>query len=626
MVSSVRGITPLRILKTAAIMFFMFALYTSAVRATEPLPSAESIDLFTAPKSYALAMHGAPKYAEDFTNFNYVNPDAPKGGTLRLAGAETFDNLNQFITKGVSAQGLGFLYQSLLTKSQDEPFTMYGDIAETIQTPENRKWVIFTIRKEARWHDGQSITAHDVVWSFETLTEKGSPFFKAYYADVEKVQALDDNTVQFTFRIPNNRELPLIVGEMNILPKHYWTADGRDFAATTLEAPLGSGPYKIGKVVAGQSLEYQRVDDWWAKDLAVNKGRYNFDRITYDYYRDQNVSLEALFANEYDYRQEYTAKLWASGYDVPPVTSGRLKKEMIKNALPQGMQGFVMNMRRQKFQDLSVRKAMDLAFDYEWSNKQFAFSAYTRTRSYFENSEMAATGLPTGKELEVLEPYRAQLPERVFTTEYNPAKTDGSGNNRKNLRKAMKLLDDAGYVLNEQGVRVHKDTGIELRFEFLVSNTNAAFQRWFLPYKQNLQRIGIVGDIRIVDASQYINRILEFDYDVIVSSWGQSTSPGNEQREYWNSAKADIPGSRNYIGVKDPVVDAIIEQIVSAPTREDLIARCRALDRVLQNGYYVIPNWHLAAWRIAYWDKFGKPAVQAPYSLGIHDTWWVKAE
>lgn len=576
--------------------------------------------------TYALVMHGKAKYSADFTHFDYVNPDAPKGGLLRLSGAETFDNLNGFISKGVAASGTDLIYQSLLTKSQDEPFTMYGDIAETIDTTEDRSWVIFKIRDEAIWHDGKPITAEDVVWTFHTLTEKGSPFYKAYYAHVENVEAISEKEVKFTFSMAHNRELPLIVGEMNILPKHYWTAEGRDFSATTLVPPLGSGPYKFGKIAPGQSLEYLRVKDWWAKDLPVNKGRYNFDRITYDYYRDQNVSLEALFANEYDFRQEYTAKLWATAYDVPAVKKGELKKELIPNALPQGMQGFVMNIRRPVFKDLAVRKAMDLAFDYEWSNKQFAYGAYVRTRSYFENSEMAATGLPEGKELEILEQFRNQLPEHVFTEEYNPSKTDGSGNNRKNLREAIKLLEGAGYVMGENGVRVHKETGVELRFEFLVANTNAAFQRWFSPYKQNLERIGIIGDIRIVDASQYINRILDFDYDMIVSSWGQSTSPGNEQREFWNSEKADISGSRNYIGVKDPVVDALIELIVSAPSREDLVIRCRALDRVLQSGYYVVPNWHLAAWRIAYWDTFGKPETQAPYSLGYTDTWWKKPE
>ncbi len=573
-------------------------------------------------QEHALAMHGDMKYSANFTHFDYVNPDAPKSGTLRMAGNETFDTLNGFSTKGVAADSLGLLYDSLLEKAQDEPFSMYGALAESVETPEDRSWVIFNIRDTAKWHDGKPVTAADVVWTFEILTTKARPFYKAYYANVENVEALDERRVKFTFDMANNRELPLIVGEMPILPAHYW--QDKDFTATTLEPPLGSGPYKIGKIVPGRSIEFTRVQNWWGAELPVFKGRYNFDRVTYDYYRDQNVSLEALFAGEYDFRQEYTAKLWATAYDAPPVNDGRITKKKINNGLPQGMQAFTFNMRLPKFQNIALRKAINYAFDYEWSNKQFAFDAYTRTDSYFENSEMEATGLPEGRELEILEPFRDQLPDSVFTEEFVIPKTDGSGNNRGNLRIAMKLLDDAGYVVGADKVRTHKDTGERLEFEFLVSNTNAAFERWFQPFKQNMERLGIIAGIRIVDASQYINLILAHDYELIIGSWGQSTSPGNEQREYWGSDRADSPGTRNYIGVKDPVVDALIDLIVSAPTREELVLRSRALDRVLLSGWYVIPNWHLAAWRIAYWNKFGLPETQAPYSLGVIDTWWVK--
>lgn len=572
--------------------------------------------------SHVLTMHGDAKYGADFTHFDYVNPDAPKGGTMRLWAPDTFDNLNGLVNKGVAAAGLALTYNTLLEKSQDEAFSMYGALAGDIEVPEDRSWVIFTLRPEARWHDGKAVTAHDVVWSFNTLTTKGVPAFRIYYAHVQSVEALSDSRVKFTFDMADNRELPMIVGEMPILPEHDW--EGKDFEATTLEPPLGSGPYKIGKVVPGRSIEYVRVKNWWGENLPVFKGRYNFDRITYDYYRDQDVSLLALFAGEYDYRQEFTAKLWATGYDVPQVKNGEIIKAKIDNALPQGMQGFAFNLRRPVFQDKAVRKAINYAFDFEWSNKQFAYDAYTRTRSYFSNSEMEAKGLPTGRELEILEEFRGQVPDEVFTEEFNPPKTDGSGNNRKNLREAMRLLDEAGYVMGADQVRVHKDTGVRLEFEFLISGTNAGFERWFQPFKQNLARLGIKADIRIVDASQYINRMLAFDYDFVVQTWGQSLSPGNEQREFWGSEKADTPGSRNYIGIKDPVVDALIDMIVAAPTREELVLRCRALDRVLQQGWYVVPNWHLAAWRVAYWDKFGKPDIQAPYSLGAMDTWWVK--
>jgi len=573
---------------------------------------------------HAIAMHGTPKYATDFTHFAYVNPEAPKGGTMRLSGGETYDSFNGFITKGIPAQGLGMLYLSLMEKSQDEAFSQYGALAEGITTPEDRSWAEFKIRSEARWHDGTPVTAEDVVWTFNTLIEKGRPFFKAYYAHVKSVEAIDTQTVKFTFDQAGNLELPLIVGEMTILPKHYWTQEGRDFGQTTLDPPIGSGPYKITDFEAGRKIIYERVENWWASDIPVFKGRYNFDKISFDYYRDQNVSLEALFAGDYDFRQEYTAKLWATAYDAPPVNDGRIVKDYVENKIPQGMQSFTMNLRKPIFQDIAVRKAMNYAFDYEWSNKQFAYGAYTRTRSYFQNSDMEATGLPSKEELALLEPYKDRLPPELFTQEFNPPATDGSGNNRANLRKAMKLLDDAGYEMGPDKIRIHPDTGEELKFEFLIPNINAAFERWYQPYKKNLERVGIASSIRIVDASQYINLILNYDYDLIVGSWGQSTSPGNEQREYWGSDRADIPGSRNYIGLKSDIVDALIGKIVTAQTREELITRTRALDRVLQWGWYVVPNWHIPAWRIAYWDKFEKPAFQAPYNLGYIDTWWAK--
>lgn len=582
----------------------------------------EELSVTVPPPMHGIAMHGDMKYGSDFTRFDYVNQNAPKGGTLRLWGNETFDTLNGFATKGIEADGLGLLYDSLMEKAQDEPFTMYGALAESIETPEDRSWATFTIRPEAKWHDNEPVTAQDVVWTFETLTTKGKPFYKAYYANVAKVEALDDRRVRFTFDMANNLELPLIVGEMPVLPAHYWK--GKDFEATTLTPPPGSGPYKIGAVVPGRSIEYVRIKDWWGENLPVFKGRYNFDKVTYEYYRDQNVSLEALFAGRYDFREEYTAKLWATAYDAPPVKNGEIVKRLIPNALPQGMQAFAFNMRRPQFQDIAVRKAINYAFDFEWANKQFAYDAYTRTDSYFENSEMAATGLPEGREREILEQFKDRIPESVFTEEFKLPVTDGSGNNRSNLRIANKLLADAGYVMGRDGVLKNRETGQRLEFEVLIANTNAAFERWFQPWKQNLARIGIKANLRIVDASQYVNSLLSFDYDVIVGSWGQSTSPGNEQREFWGSDRADMPGSRNYIGIKDPVVDALVDMIVSAPTRAELVTRCRALDRVLLHGWYVVPNWHLAAWRVAYRDKFGMPETQAPYSLGVLDTWWIR--
>lgn len=588
-------------------LFFVFCFAPSFAQST-PLTS--------------VAMHGIPSYGPGFDHFDYVNPNAPKGGALRLSGGTTYDSFNGYISKGVAADGLGLLYASLLVKSQDEAFSMYAGLAEYFEIAEDRSWITFHIRPEAKWHDGQPITAEDVVWTFNTLIEKGRPAYKAYYQHVKSVTVTGDLSVRFDFTESGNRELPLIIGELAILPKHYW--EDRDFSATTLEPPIGSGPYKIEKFEQGRSVSYQRVSNWWGENLPVYKGRYNFDYIHYEYYRDQDVSLQAFFSGDFDFRREWTAKLWATGYDVPPVEQGKIVKKLVPNALPQGMQGFVLNQRRDIFKDIAVRQALNYAFDFEWSNKQFAYGAYTRSNSYFSNSEMAATGLPEGKELEVLEAYKDQLPEAVFTQAFEVPTSDGSGRNRVNLRKAADLLDAAGYKSGADGVRVHKDTGTRLEFEFLVASTNAAFERWFGPYKKSLERLGIKATMRIVDASAYVNRVLAFDYDMVVHSWGQSLSPGNEQRDYWGSDRADIQGSQNLIGVRDDVVDALIEDLIAAPTREDLVIHAKALDRVLLHGWYVVPNWYIAGWRIAYWDKFGQPDKAAPYDLGVIDTWWAK--
>lgn len=571
---------------------------------------------------HALTMFDTPKYPADFAHFDYVNPDAPKGGTFRLNVVGTYDTLNGFIVKGVAAAGIGMIYESLLESSADEPFTEYGALAKSVETPEDRSWAIFTLRDGAKWHDGKPVTADDVVWTFNTLTTEGMPFYKAYYANVKSVEAIAPDRVKFSFDGADNRELPMIVGQMTILPKHYWTAEGRVFGETTLTPPLGSGPYKVGAVKPGESIEYVRVTDWWGADLPLNRGRYNFDRIIYEYYRDANVAMEAFLGGRYDFRQENTAKLWATAYESPAAKDGRIKKETIEHNLPQGAQGFIYNVRRPVFQDRAVRRALTHAFDFEWSNKQYAYDSYKRTRSYFSNSEMEATGLPSAAELEILERFRGQIPDEVFTTAYEPPKTDGSGNLRDHLRMAAKILDDAGYKLGPDGVRVHKDTGLRLEFEFV--DNNPAFERWVMPFVQNLQKIGVRATYRTVDEAQYQNRMNTFDYDMTVMVIPQSSSPGNEQREYWGSDRADMQGSRNYIGIKDPVADALVDLIIASPTRDDLVTRCRALDRVLQWGYYMVPNWHLGAWRIAYWDKFGKPDRIPEYGLPVTQTWWTK--
>ena len=589
-----------------------------------------------APKS-AIAMHGSPKYGgKDFTHFDYVNPDAPKGGTLTRHVIGTYDSLNPYIIKGVAAGGLSFLgntliNEALVMQSLDEPFSQYGLLAETIEMPEDRSEVIFNLNPKARWHDGKPITADDVVWTYNTLIDKGTPFFKAYYGNVETVEKLDDRKVKFAFSKVNgeiNAELPLIMGQMPVLPKHYWTAEGPDgdkraFGKTTLEPPLGSGPYKITEIDPGTSITYEKVDDWWAADLPVNQGRYNFDKIVYDYYRDSNVALEAFFSGEYDVREENTAKLWETAYDIPQVKNGTIIKESIPNKRPAGMQGFAYNIRRGVFQDKDVRAALDYAFDFEWSNKQFAYGRYTRTKSYYDHSELAARpGRPEGRVLEILNGFKDSLPDTVFQGRYQPPETNGSGKNRKNLRKAIGLLKKAGYELNDDNIRVHKDTGQKLEFTILAANPQ--FERWALPFIENLGKIGVDATFRVVDTAQYQNRVRDFDFDMVIGTFPQSSSPGNEQRDFWASEKADIPGSRNIIGIKDPVIDALIEMVINAPSREELIYRVRALDRVLLDGHYVIPQWHISSWRVAHRDNIVRPANPAPYSLGIVDTWWQK--
>jgi microcin C transport system substrate-binding protein len=563
---------------------------------------------------HAIAMHGLPKYGPDFSHFDYVNPDAAKGGTMRLAVNGTFDSFNSFIPRG--NPGAGTSIETLLTSSADEPFTEYGLIAESLEVPDDRSWVIFTLRPEARWHDGKPITVEDVIWSLQTLKTKGQPFFRFYYGSVVGAKKVGPRRVKFTFSEKGNRELPLIVGQLPILPKHYW--QGRDFERTTLEPPLGSGPYRIASFEPGRYIITERVKDYWGKDLAVNKGQDNFERIRYDYYRDDTVIRQALKAGDIDFREENQAKAWALDYDVPAVRKGWLKKEEIRHYSPTGMQAFVYNTRRDIFKDWHVRKALSYAFDFEWTNKNLFFGQYTRTESYFSNSELAARGLPSGEELKILERYRGRIPEQVFTTPFKAPSTDGSGWPRDNLRKAFKLLQQAGWVVHDMKlVNVH--TGKPFEFEILL--VSPAFERIVLPFVRNLKRLGIDTRVRLVDESQYINRLRSFDFDMFVAGWGESESPGNEQRSFWTSAAADSPAARNYAGIKDPVVDELVELVIKAPDRESLVARTRALDRVLLYGYYVIPNWHLRVQRILYWDKFSRPRVTPRTGTSI-SYWW----
>ena len=566
---------------------------------------------------HAIAMHGEPKYGPDFKNFDYVNPNAPKGGEVKLAAIGTFDNLNPYILKGVAAAGLGGLFETLLTNSDDEAFTEYGQLAESIEMPEDRSWVAFTLRREARWHDGKPVTPEDVIFSLEILKTKGQPFFRFYFADVKKAEKTGPRRVKFTFSGGENRELPLIVGQMPVLPRHFW--EGRPFEKTILEPPLGSGPYRIKAFEPGRSITYERVKDYWAADLPVNKGRFNVDIIRYDYYRDTTVALEAFKGGEYDFRQENVSKDWATAYNSPAVREGLIKKEEIRHQRPTGMQGFVFNTRTSLFRDPRVRRALAFAFDFEWTNKTLFYGQYTRTKSYFSNSELASTGLPGPDELEFLEPLRGQIPDEVFTKAYEPPAADGSGNIRRNLRKALRLLREAGWVI-EEGQLVNAGTGAPFAFEILLNQPT--WERIALPFRRNLKRLGIDARVRTVDTAQYQRRTEDFDFDMIVDVFGQSLSPGNEQRDMWGSEAAGRPGSRNTIGIRSDAIDRLIDLVIAAPDRESLTARTRALDRVLLWGHYVIPHWHIQSFRVAYWDRFGRPAITPKYNLGF-DTWWI---
>lgn len=568
--------------------------------------------------SHGIAMHGDLKYPSDFSHFEYVNPDAPKGGAVVQSAIGTFDSFNNFIVKGTPADGLGYIYDTLLASAQDEPFSLYGLLAESMEVPNDRGWIIFNLRPEAKFSDGKPVTAEDVVFSFAILREKGAPHFKAYYADIDTVEALDTHRVKFTFKSSQNKELALIVGQVAILPQHFW-AD-RDFQKPTLEKPVGSGPFTIDRFEAGRSITYKRNPDYWGSDIPVRKGKYNFDEITFDYYRDGTVAMEAFKAGEYDFREENSSKRWATSYTGQAFDDGRIIATALEHENPTGMQAFILNNRKEKFSDPVVRSALALAFDFEWTNKNIFYNAYTRTHSYFSNSEMAANSLPSEEELKILEPIRDQVPPEVFSKVYRAPETSGDGRIYTELRQAKRLLSTAGWTFKD-GKLIDKN-GDQLTIEMLLYSP--AFERVVAPFIRNLDRLGIKSSIRLVDVSQYISRLRSFDFDIVVSGFGQSNSPGNEQVNYWHSSVADTEGSRNLIGIKNPAVDYLIDQLIKAPDREQLVLRTRALDRVLLWNHYVIPQYHINKYRVAYWDKFGMPPTRPKYDLGF-DTWWSKA-
>ena len=568
-----------------------------------------------------------PKLPPDFEHFPYANPDAPKGGEVNLWAFGTFDSVNAIPLKGNKAEGLGLLIEPLMVSSLDEASTEYGLIAEWVSYPADYSEATFGLRKEARWHDGKPITPEDVIFSFQIL-KKNNPFYAAYYENVTRVKKTGERQVTFHFDVANNRELPLIIGQLRIFPKHYWDgSEGRDPAKTTLEPPIGSGPYRIVDVEGGRRITYERVDDYWAKDLSVRKGQYNFDRVKYEYYRDSTVAFQAFTAGKIDYYVETSAKNWATGYDFPARDRGDVIKRAVELDTPQPMQAFVFNTRRDQFADPRVRRAFNYAFDFEWTNKTLFYGQYERTDSYFENTELAARGLPQGRERELLEEQREKypddVPEEVLTKEYFNPEGGGRRAMRRNLREALSLLRAAGWE-TRQGQLTNAKTGEPFTVEFLLQSP--AMERVVLPYTQKLKRIGMDVSVRVVDSSQYQQRTNNFEFDIIVDSFPQSESPGNEQRDFWGSRAAETPGSRNTIGIKNPAVDALIDKIIFAEDRDELVAATRALDRLLLWNHYVVPQWFSPARRIAYWDMFDHPQRLPNRAIGFNQVWWYDAD
>ena len=575
---------------------------------------------------HGLSLFGELKYPDGFKRFDYVNPSAPKGGVARLMAFGTFDNFNMVVAgvKGSLAAGIDQIYDTLMAPALDEVSTEYGLLAEAVSHPADHSSVTYRLRANAKWHDGQPVTVEDVIWSLEVF-KKNHPQWAAYYSHVTKAEKTGEREVTFTFDGPGNRELPQIVGQITVLPKHWWegtdkSGKKRDVTATTLEPPLGCGAYRLKEFVAGRTVAYERVADYWGKDISVNVGRDNFNELRYEYFRDTTVALEAFKADAIDWRTENSAKNWATAYDFPAIRDGRVVKEEFPILSSGGMQSFAFNIRRAKFSDPRVRRAFNFALNFEELNKQIFFGQYTRIKSYFEGMELASSGLPEGAELAILEPVRDKVPPEVFTTVYTNPVHDGPESIRANLREATRLLQQAGYEVRDRRL-VNAKTGEPFTIEILIERPE--WERIVLPYKPSLDRLGIQMTLRVVDDAQYENRLRQWDYDMVVGNWGQSLSPGNEQRGFWSTRAADQPGSRNLIGIKNPAVDQLIERLIFATSRADLIAACKALDRVLLWNHYVVPQWTYGKVRSARWDRYGRPDPLPKYGMsGFPTVWW----
>ena len=577
--------------------------------------SAQAQEVF---RAHAIAMHGAPKYGADIAHLPYANPDAPKGGLMRTGTIGSFDHFNPFISEG---HPFSVSFQSLIQNGEDEPFTMYASLAEEVEWPKDRTWVIFHLNPQARWHDGKPVTVDDVIFSYEKITTEGAPFYRYYYGSVQSVERVGERSVKFNFdTAAPNPELPLIMGQMPVVAKHDW--EGHDFSKPRMDPPLASGPYRIADFSFGRRVVLERVEDWWAKDLPFNRGRHNFDEQWVEYFRDFTLLREVLKGGQLDFLAEIRAKSWAQDYEIDAVQDGFLRKQGFEVVQTHGMQGYLFNLRRSVFQDIRVRKAINLAFDFNWTNKVLLFDQYRHAQSYWNNSELGSRGLPEGEELEVLEQFRDRLPPEVFTKEFRLPETDGSGRVREQLREALALLKEVGWEIKERDGTpqlIHNESDEVFEFEILLVQSD--FERLTLPFVKNLRQLGMKVSLRLIDTSQYLERLREYDFDMVVGSFPQSESPGNEQRAFWGSDAAVSPGSRNLVGISDPTIDALIELVISAEGRESLVARTRALDRVLLHGWYVVPQWFSGQSRLLWWDRYGMPEVNSISGPSV-SFWW----
>ncbi|HEX4408873.1 MAG TPA: extracellular solute-binding protein [Xanthobacteraceae bacterium] len=608
-----------RILKLTAGVATSFSLLRAGL-----LPARADAVAESQGESHGMSAFGDLGYPPDFTHFNYVNPDAPKGGTFSQIGPDqvynqnflTFNSLNTFILKGDAAQGMEMTFAALMVRAGDEPDAMYGLAASKVRRSADGLSYDFTIRPEAKFHDGTKLTAQDVAFSLNILKEKGHPIISQSLRDFIVAEASNDTTVTARFTPKRARDVPLMVAGLPIFSRAYYATE--PFDQSTLDVPLGSGPYKVGRFEAGRFIEYERVKDWWGADLPVGRGQSNFDIIRFEYYRDRDVGFEGFTAGNYLFREEFTSRIWATRYDFPAFKDGRVKRDEIPDDTPSGAQGWFINTRRPKFTDPRLREAINDAFDFEWTNKTIMYGSYSRTVSVFQNSEMMATGMPSAEELSLLEPYRAKVSPDVFGEPYAPPVTDGSGQDRALLRKAAQLLTEAGYPIKD-GKRL-LPSGEPITFEFLIDEP--AFEAHHGSFIRNLKLLGIDATLRIVDAVQYRARRNDFDFDITIDRFGFSSTPGDSLRSFFSSQSASLKGSNNLAGIADPVVDALIDAIIAADSRPALVTACRALDRVIRAGRYWIPNWYKASHWIAYWDVFGCPKAQPRYFRGIPDTWW----